>query len=182
MTVICGRLRRIDFTVWVLKIPECEPRRQARNVLTQRALHRQGCARLADPASAVASIAACAADFVAWKTALLPSNDLARGMKTAIAAIGATPHATTKPSEFLSTRLSQRPRPPASRSRIPICLLAGCFLPLLGWSSWAIALSTARRAHSLDRLSRRLIAVQTFMASLLGILGIDGGHLRRSDG
>jgi hypothetical protein len=27
-----------------------------------------------------------------------------------------------------------------------------------------------------------LIAVQTFMASLLGILGIDGGHLRRSDG
>ena len=68
-----------DPTVW--KIPECEPRRQVRNVLTQRALHRQGCARLADPESAVAPIAACAVDFVALKTALLPSNDLVRGME-----------------------------------------------------------------------------------------------------
>ena len=68
-----------DPTVW--KIPECEPRRQVRNVLTQRALHRQGCARLADPESAVAPIAACAVDFVASKTALLPSNDLVRSME-----------------------------------------------------------------------------------------------------
>jgi hypothetical protein len=68
-----------DPTVW--KIPECEPRRQVRNVLTQRALYRQGCARLTDPESAVAPIAACAVDFVASKTALLPSNDLVRSME-----------------------------------------------------------------------------------------------------
>src|SRR6185437_6694041 len=41
----------------------------------------KGCARLADPESAVAPIAACAVDFVASKTALLPSNDLVRSME-----------------------------------------------------------------------------------------------------
>jgi hypothetical protein len=121
-----------DPTVW--KIPECEPRRQVRNVLTQRALYRQGCARLADPESAVAPIAAAPWISLPRRRPCCRQMISSAAWKTAIAALGATPHATTKPSEFLSAQLLSTATAAAPCQQIPDphMLVAGLLFAVTG--------------------------------------------------